>query len=157
MYDYTSCLYPTCMNIHPTYIPYVLIYILPISHCTKVIGSIPEGDQKGHKYTCFARSALFTGNLNDLMHWFAIKSMISMTGGLTPPISENSHFSPQAGNKCQVTWCSHEGSDARGKSGYTTHFFYAVSCRYAHKLQHICAYEKKCMSTSDLLSDILNT
>ena len=65
MYDYTSCLYPTCMNIHPTYIPYVLIYILPISHCTKVIGSIPEGDQKGHKYTCFARSALCTGNLYD--------------------------------------------------------------------------------------------
>ena len=116
-----------------------------------------EGDQKGRKYTCFARSALFTGNLYDLMHWFAIKSMISMTGGLTPPISENSHFSPQAGNKCQVTWCSHEGSDARGKSGYTRHFFYAVSCRYAHKPQHICAYEKKRMSTSDLLSDILNT
>ena len=35
-------------------------------HCTKVIGSILEGDQKGHKYTCFARSALCTGNLYDL-------------------------------------------------------------------------------------------
>ena len=37
-----------------------------VAHFTKVIGSIPEGDQKGHKYTCFARSALFTGNLYDL-------------------------------------------------------------------------------------------
>ena len=27
---------------------------------------IPEGDQKGHKYTCFARSALCTVNLYDL-------------------------------------------------------------------------------------------
>ena len=32
----------------------------------KVIVSIPEGDQKGHKYTCSARSALCTVNLYDL-------------------------------------------------------------------------------------------
>ena len=31
--------------------------------CTKVKGSIQEGEQKAHKYTCFARSALCTGNL----------------------------------------------------------------------------------------------
>ena len=39
-----------------------------MAHCTKVIGSIPEaeGDQKGHKYTCFAKSALCTGSLYDL-------------------------------------------------------------------------------------------
>ena len=40
--------------------------ILWVAHCIKVIGSIPEGDQKVHKYTCFARSALCTGNLYDL-------------------------------------------------------------------------------------------
>ena len=34
-----------------------------MANCAKVIGSIPEGDQKGHKYTSFARSALCTGNL----------------------------------------------------------------------------------------------
>ena len=34
-----------------------------MAHCTKVIGSIPEGDQKGHKYTCFARIALCIYNL----------------------------------------------------------------------------------------------
>ena len=33
-----------------------------VAHCTKDIGSIPEGEQKAHKYTCFARSALCTGN-----------------------------------------------------------------------------------------------
>ena len=37
-----------------------------VAHCTKVIGSIPEDDQKGHKYTCFARSALCIGNLYEL-------------------------------------------------------------------------------------------
>ena len=37
-----------------------------VAYCTKVIGLIPEGDQKGHKYTSFARSALCTGNLYDL-------------------------------------------------------------------------------------------
>ena len=46
-----------------------------VAHCTKVIGSIPEGDQKGHKYTCFARSALFTGNLYDLYALIKIKSI----------------------------------------------------------------------------------
>ena len=34
-----------------------------VAHCTRVIGSIREGDQKGLKYTCFARSAFCTGNL----------------------------------------------------------------------------------------------
>ena len=37
-----------------------------VAYRTKVIGLIPEGDQKGHKYTCFARSALCTWNLYDL-------------------------------------------------------------------------------------------
>ena len=37
-----------------------------VAHFTKVIGSIPEGDQKGHKYTCFARSALCRENLYEL-------------------------------------------------------------------------------------------
>ena len=37
-----------------------------MSHCNKVIGSSPEGEQKAHKCTCFARSALCTGNLYDL-------------------------------------------------------------------------------------------
>ena len=37
-----------------------------VAHCTKVIRSIQEGDQKGHKYTLFARSALCTGSLSDL-------------------------------------------------------------------------------------------
>ena len=35
-----------------------------VAHCTKVIGSIPEGEQKAYKYTCFARGALCTGNYN---------------------------------------------------------------------------------------------
>ena len=29
---------------------------------TQIISSIPEGGRKAHKYTCFARSALCTGN-----------------------------------------------------------------------------------------------
>ena len=32
----------------------------------QVIGSIPKCDQKDHTYTCFARSVLCTGNLDDL-------------------------------------------------------------------------------------------
>ena len=35
-----------------------------MSHCNKVIGSSPEGEQKAHKCTCFARSALFTGSFD---------------------------------------------------------------------------------------------
>ena len=31
--------------------------------CTKVIGSIPEGEHKAHKKTCFTTSALRTGDL----------------------------------------------------------------------------------------------
>ena len=37
-----------------------------VAHCLKFIGSIPEGDQKGHTYPCMARSAMYTGNLYDL-------------------------------------------------------------------------------------------
>ena len=36
-----------------------------VAHCTKVIGSIPEDEQKAHKNTCFARSVLCTGSLYD--------------------------------------------------------------------------------------------
>ena len=32
-----------------------------MAYCTKVI---PEGEQKAHNYTCFARSALYTGNFD---------------------------------------------------------------------------------------------
>ena len=40
---------------------------------TKVIGSIPEGEQKTHKYTCFAGSALCKGNQHIIgMHWFIL-------------------------------------------------------------------------------------
>ena len=46
-----------------------------VVHCTKVIGSTPEGDQKGHKYTCFARSALHTGK-----HWFVCTDKTSFYG-----------------------------------------------------------------------------
>ena len=48
-----------------------------MAHCTKVISSIPEGDQKGHKYTCFARSDLCTGNLYDL-YALEVKSLQSL-------------------------------------------------------------------------------
>ena len=46
-----------------------------------VIGSIPEGDQKGDIYTCFARSALCTGSLYDLyaMQWCFIHAQGRMT------------------------------------------------------------------------------
>ena len=33
-----------------------------MSHCTKVICSSPESEQKAHKCTCFAKSALCTGS-----------------------------------------------------------------------------------------------
>ena len=33
-----------------------------MSHCTRVISSSPEGEQKAHKCTCFAKSALCTGS-----------------------------------------------------------------------------------------------
>ena len=32
-----------------------------VFHCTKGIGSNPEGEKKAHKYTCIARGALWTG------------------------------------------------------------------------------------------------
>ena len=44
----------------------------------KVIGSIPEGEQKTHKYTCFARSALCIGD-SDLYALLKIMSIISST------------------------------------------------------------------------------
>ena len=35
-----------------------------VAHCcTKVIGSVPESDQKAHKYTCFVRSAWCHGDI----------------------------------------------------------------------------------------------
>ena len=33
-----------------------------MSHCTKVICSSPESEQKAHKCTCFAKSELCTGS-----------------------------------------------------------------------------------------------
>ena len=44
------------------------LYFWPI--CTKVIGSIPEGEHKAHKYTCFARSALCTFMI--CIHWYSL-------------------------------------------------------------------------------------
>ena len=74
-----------------------------VAHCTKVIGSIPEGDQKGYKYTCFARSVFCTGGLYDLYALVVIVVtvvIVVFVFSWKPENKKKCHYKSETKNHC---------------------------------------------------------